>query len=116
MSVKIKRMYQLVDDYLDFLYQSQDMQQTKYVECYPKKTFLEGLEYNVFIIEGRSFYEIELSHIPAEHNCFILDIGLSMAGIIYNYNPRKRRLFIYNATQNNIYIWKDDIIGECYDR
>lgn len=114
MNTKINRMYELTDDYQDCMFKH-NSRTVRYAECYCKKIFVNGFEYNAFVIEGQSFYDIELTHVPREYNHFVLDIGLSMIGLIYNYNPVTKQLFIYNTTQNNIYIQKDDIIGEFYD-
>lgn len=113
MNVKIKKLFELADDLQTILFGSPFVN-LNYTEIYPTKTHVNGIETNVFTIRAKTFYEIELTHIPPNVD-FILDPILSASGIIYNFNPLTKQLFLYNCTENVIFIDKDAVIGDIND-
>lgn len=113
MSVKIKRLYELVDD-LQAVLIGKSKSDVDYVEIYPTKVVVDGFEYNAYVLRAKTFYEIKLSHHSNNSN-FVLNTNLAKAGVICNYNKQNKYLYLYNCTENRIYIEENASIGDVYD-
>lgn len=113
MDIKIKRLYELVDD-LQTLIIGDLPFNPDYTEIYARKIVDKGISRKAFVIRAQTFYEVVLSHIPGDVD-FILSPKLSRAGIICNYNKQTKQLFLYNCTQNQIYIEENESIGVTFD-
>ena len=113
MDVTIKMLYEMDDDLRTIMIDDISVEPI-YNEIYAREVVVDGLSRQAFTIRAKTFYEVSLSHIPRGYN-FILSPKLSMSGIICNYNRKTQQLFIYNCTQNQIYIEKDEPIGCVFD-
>ena len=113
MNMTIKRLYELDDDLHNIMI-SDIPDNPRYSEVYAREIVSNGISRQAFTIRPKTFYEVVLSHILTGEN-FILAAKLSAVGIIYNYNKKTKQLFLYNCTQNQIYIEKNEIIGDVVD-
>lgn len=114
MKVSIKRLFQLSDDLQEILIGVKIFEPI-YVESYPHKVVLSGIEHEVFELLPKSFYNITLSHAPSNCKNFSLLPEVLQTGLLCNYDPEKREVYVYNCTENTIYIKKDAWIGDFYD-
>lgn len=113
MNITIKRLYELSDD-LNNIMISDIPDDPRYSEIYPRKIVSNGISHQAFTIRPQTFYEVILSHIPKGGD-FMLTPKLSAVGIIFNYNKETKQLFLYNCTQNQIYIEENQKIGDVFN-
>ncbi len=110
MTITIKRLYELADD-LQNIMVSDLPSDPQYDEVYAREIVSNGVSRKAFTIRAKTYYEVVLSHIPKDSD-FILSSKLSAVGIVYNYNKKTQQLFLYNSTQNQIYIEENESMGE----
>ena len=113
MGITIKRLYELADDLQNVMI-GDIPYHPQYNEVYSREIVFKGVSKKAFTIRAKTYYEVVLSHIPKEAD-FILSSKLSALGIMYNYNKETKQLFLYNCTQNQIYIEENYNIGGVFD-
>lgn len=113
MDVTIKMLYEMDDDLKTIMIDDISIE-PNYNEIYDREVVVDGLSRQAFVIRAKTFYKVLLSHVPQGYD-FILSSKLSISGIICNYNRQTQQLFLYNCTQNQIYIEKDEPIGCVFD-
>lgn len=110
MDVTIQELYEINDDLATVIIDDTQSVQPSYTTVYAREVVVNSIARKAFIIRAKTFYEVGLSHIPQGYD-FILSNLLSVSGIIYNYNRKTQQLFLYNCTQNQIYIEEKEPIG-----
>lgn len=110
MDLKINRLFEMDDD-LNNPVVGRPVIKHRYTEIYPSKIVEEGIADEAYIIRAKTFYEIQLPHIPMGMVVVLYD-EISRCGLVYHYNPETYALFVYNASSSNIFILKDAVIGE----
>ena len=115
--VKIERVFELADDLQTLFFSSESFKtsEPQYNEVYANKIVINAVKEEVFVLRSQTFYEIVIGRIPSS-SMFVLADDLVCMGLVYTYNPKTQRLFIYNGTENHIYIEKGIHIGDIYDR
>lgn len=115
MKVFFKKIYQLDPGYQEILIDENNFLHSNYTDVSPSKQIINGLTYeDVFVLEPLNYYKVILSgNTPYEFNKFIpskrlLEVGLVLSSICTD----PASIFIYNATQNHIFIRSKAIIGE----
>lgn len=114
MKVSIKRLFQLSDDLQEILI-GVGIFEPRYEESYAHKVVLSGIEHEVFELLPKSFYNVVLSHTPGDCKNFSLLPEVLQTGLLCNYDPETREVYVYNCTENTIYIKKEAWIGDFYD-
>lgn len=110
--VKIKKMFQRSDDNYDVVV-GEVRSSYEYMEIYPQEVVVNGFTENAYIIVPQAFCQIIPTHIPKTAN-FVPNNDLLISGLMIYYNIKTQEIFLYNCTQNHIYIKKDTVIGEIY--
>lgn len=113
MNITIKKLLELPDDWQTLLVADHPCD-VHFTEVYARKVVYNSLSFTAFTIRAKTFYKVILSHIPKGKD-FVLSSKISQMGILYNYNSETKELFLYNCTQNQIYIEEDENIGVVVD-
>jgi len=113
MDLKINKIWEMNDDLQTPVF-GRMATKHKYTEIYSNKIVEEGISDEAYMLRAKTFYKIQLPHIPQGMH-IVLDDDLVQSGLIYNYNPMTYMLFVYNASMDHIFIIKDAVIGEAID-
>ena len=114
MDILIDRLYELRDDLFEPLL-SDRVIVPDYNEVYTLKRVIKGIEEDVFILRSKTFYEVLPSHIPANYKHLDVAPSLLVSGVLAMFNKKQKRIYLYNCSNNSIYIHKKFVIGEAYD-
>ncbi len=115
MKVVLENIFKIDDSYQEILIDENNFTRTKLLQVFPRKESIGGLVYDdIYTIEPHSYYEVLLKeNTPSEFKYFEPHFQLLRTGlIISNVNRKTRSVFIYNPTDNHIFIRPNAIIGE----
>lgn len=115
MKVLFNKIYKLDQEYQECLIDENNFTYATYLDVKPETLNVRGItRENIFNIEPLNYYKIELkNNIPHDFSCFEPNVKLLEAGLIVSGIDKKTMtVFIYNCTNNHIYINENAVIGE----
>lgn len=115
MKLTVKDCYKIREDFENvFLSKSEIHVLPKYDRLKLASRSVSSTRYDdVYIIEPKSYYYIELNeYIDQKHGIISIDDSYYNAGLIISSISLGKRVYIYNATENIIYIEKGAKVGE----
>ena len=115
MDIQIDRLYELKDDLFESLIGDRSTT-PNYDEVYTSKRVIAGIEEDVFVLRPKTFYEMSLSHIPSDYVYVELSPLILVSGIVATFCRKTKSIYLYNCSNNTVYIQKDCVVGEAYDR
>ena len=116
MKVHFKKVFQLSDEYQENLIDANNFSTAKYLIVPCVKESIDGILHDdIYTLSPLSVFQIELREDTPKNmmskfciNPRLLEAGLLLAGV----SIESRSIYIYNCTNNNIYLKSDAIIGE----
>lgn len=123
MKLTVKDCYKVRDDFENvFISKSEIHVLPKYDQLKLASRSVSSTRYDdVYIIEPKSYYYIELNeyidiesndYIDQKHGIISIDDSYYNAGLIISSISHGKRMYVYNATENIIYIEKGAKVGE----
>lgn len=115
MKVFFKKIFKLSEEYQENLIDENNFDRTVYKEIRPQTRNVSGLTYNdIYIIEPNGYFKVLLkSNTPYDFKEFIPNsVWLKNGLIISNIHKKDNCVYIYNSTQNHIYIRPNAMVGE----
>ena len=115
MKVFLEKIFKIDDDYQEILIDENNFSSVQLLQVFPRRESFKGLVYDdIYTIEPHSYYEILLKeNTPSDFMNFNLHFKLLEAGLIFSGISKKTRsVYIYNPTDNHIFIRPNAIIGE----
>lgn len=115
MKVFFEKIFQLDPGYQDILIDENEFEKASYLSVPKTRQNIDGILHDdIFTIEPLSFYQVKLrKDTPKDFTSFYPSIRLLEAGLIVsNINKDKNHLFIYNSSQNHIFLKSTAMIGE----
>lgn len=115
MKIYFDKIFKLNQEYTEILIDENNFHQAKYEEIRPQTTNISGITYDdVFILETKTYYMIEIKNkLPNDLHTFNPAKALSFNGLLFsNLYEKDNCIYLYNPTENSIYIRQNAIIGE----
>lgn len=115
MKVFFDKVFQLEENYQEILIDENDFERAIYKEVPKTKQGINGVVYeDVFVLQPLSYFEVKLrKNTPHNFQNFQPSFRMLQAGlIISDIHKDHMSVFIYNSTQNYVYIRENAIIGE----
>lgn len=116
MKVYFSKIFQLSDGYQEHLIDGNNFRTAEYLPVPKVKESINGLVHNdIYVLDPLSYFEIKLrsdtpSHLLSKFciNTRLLEAGLVFSGI----SEDMCTIYVYNCTNNHIYLKSDATIGE----
>ena len=114
MKIFLKEIYQLDTEYQEILIDEDSFKNVQYVPVSTQKQYINGLLYeDIYVLEPLTYYKIKIKeHISYHGSVFIPNYRLLESGMIVSFCKQELTVFVYNTTQNHIFLKKDVMIGE----
>ena len=115
MKVFFDKIFQLSEGFQEILIDENEYERAAYNVVSKTKQSINGIVYeDVFVLQPLSYFEVKLrKNTPHSFNTFQPSFRMLQAGlIISDINRDHMSVFIYNSTQNYVYIRENAIIGE----
>lgn len=115
MKVYLENIFKIDDNYQEILIDENNFGDIKLLQVFPTKESINGVVYDdICVIEPHSHYEILLKkNTPFDFKYFNPHFRLLRSGLIVSDISRETKsVYIYNPTDNHIFIRPNAIIGE----
>ena len=116
MKVYFSKIFQLSDEYQENLIDGNNFGTANYLSVPKVKESVNGLVYDdIYVLDPLTYFEIKLRSDTQSHllNKFCINTRLLEAGLIFSgISEDNCAIYVYNCTNNHIYLKSDATIGE----
>lgn len=115
MKITVKDCYELDEDYQNLFLGREVLPNPSYKKLRLSERSFNKVHYNdIYILEPLHYYYIDLNENISECESIEAEKAFFENGLFININKQQNKIYIFNASQNIVYLQKGTKIGEAF--